>query len=757
METEQRIKEIRKGTLKWYPFRKGARVLFVGEADDPLFEMLINDIEGIESTQVERVVADAIDTLKQSVDADNIYDYIIAIESLEGLHDVEAAIEGLSKHLQDDGHMILGFNNRFGIRYFLGDRDPHTNRILDGIENYRRAYSKKEDKYLGKCYDKATMVGILDHIGLHHKNLSLFPDFSNTQLILRDDYESNEDLLVRIFPTYNYAKTVFMEEDQLYDALKSNNMLHAMANCFLFDCTFTGEELDVLQVTSSMGRDEEDAFFTIIEDRGEDNRVVIKQPGYSEGKEKIDKMLEIADSLKSQGINVVDMEIDDKGNLFMPYISSPTAHLFFRELAFEDEELFLKKLDEFVDLIKQSSEHVSEDKNDGEGVIAKKAYIDMIPLNCFYIDGEYTFYDQEFYKENYPLNVIIYRIVVTVSQSISEAKLSISCDDLLKRYNVYDKREKWAKMEWKFLTDLRKDNELSQYYNKKRYNSNQIYANRLRMNFSADEYLRRFINIFKGINNKKVIIFGTGVFSKQFMQMYGQDLDIVAVVDNNMSRHGEEFYGVNISAPEIINTFNKGTYRVIICIKNFLSVVNQLEEMGVSDYGIFVPDQMYQKPKKKIDRISERQLGGGNEKPKKYHIGYIAGVFDLFHIGHLEKFKLAKEQCDYLIVGLVSDEGVIKHKKTNPFVPFEERKAMLEACRYVDEVVKIPLDLFGSKDAWRMYGFDVQFSGSDYVDDAWWHNEREFLEEQGVDMVFFPYTESTSSSKLKELIDKKLI
>ena len=126
-------------------------------------------------------------------------------------------------------------------------------------------------------------------------------------------------------------------------------------------------------------------------------------------------------------------------------------------------------------------------------------------------------------------------------------------------------------------------------------------------------------------------------------------------------------------------------------------------------------------------------------------------------MGHLEKFKLAKEQCDYLIVGLVTDEGVRLYKKTEPFIPFEDRKAMLEACKYVDEVVKIPPNFGGTKEAWRMYGFDVQFSGSDYANEPSWEAEKQFLEDHGVDMVFFPYTESTSSSKLKALIDQKLL
>ena len=195
------------------------------------------------------------------------------------------------------------------------------------------------------------------------------------------------------------------------------------------------------------------------------------------------------------------------------------------------------------------------------------------------------------------------------------------------------------------------------------------------------------------------------------------------------------------------------------CHGFWVCILFQLEDMGVTEYGIFDPSQMYERPRKKntCGMIEGADNNLIDDAPKKYHTGYIAGVFDLFHVGHLEKFKLAKEQCDYLIVGLVTDEGVVKYKKTSPFIPFEDRKAMLEACRYVDEVVEIPLDFGGTKDAWKMYGFDVQFSGSDYVDDPGWLAEKEFLEQHGVDMVFFPYTESTSSSKLKKLIDAKLI
>ena len=134
-----------------------------------------------------------------------------------------------------------------------------------------------------------------------------------------------------------------------------------------------------------------------------------------------------------------------------------------------------------------------------------------------------------------------------------------------------------------------------------------------------------------------------------------------------------------------------------------------------------------------------------------------AGVFDLFHIGHLNLLRRAKEQCDYLIVGVVSDEGVRKNKHTEPFIHFEERLQMVRACKYVDEAVKIPLIYCDTADAYRKFRFDAQFSGSDYEHSTAWLNKQAFLRSRGSEMVFFPYTESTSSTKIKGLIDRKLM
>lgn len=132
-------------------------------------------------------------------------------------------------------------------------------------------------------------------------------------------------------------------------------------------------------------------------------------------------------------------------------------------------------------------------------------------------------------------------------------------------------------------------------------------------------------------------------------------------------------------------------------------------------------------------------------------IGYTTGVYDLFHVGHLNLLKRAKEQCDYLIVGVTVDELVAyKHKKA--VIPFDERSKIVEAIKYVDKVV--PQTSMDKMEAWRENKFDVMFVGDDWKGtDKWNEYERQF-KEVGVEIVYFPYTKGTSSTLLNEVLLK---
>jgi len=134
--------------------------------------------------------------------------------------------------------------------------------------------------------------------------------------------------------------------------------------------------------------------------------------------------------------------------------------------------------------------------------------------------------------------------------------------------------------------------------------------------------------------------------------------------------------------------------------------------------------------------------------------GYTTGVFDLFHIGHLNIIRRAKEQCDYLIVGVSTDELVEEYKKNPPVIPYEERKVIIESIKYVDEVV--PQTSLDKVAAFEMYGFDVMFHGDDWSNSPLYIEAEKKLKKLGAKVVYFPYTHGTSSTLLAEVLRKAL-
>ena len=135
---------------------------------------------------------------------------------------------------------------------------------------------------------------------------------------------------------------------------------------------------------------------------------------------------------------------------------------------------------------------------------------------------------------------------------------------------------------------------------------------------------------------------------------------------------------------------------------------------------------------------------------KKYHIGYTTGVFDMFHIGHLNILRNAKELCDYHIVGVSTDELVQQYKGKTPIIGFEERMAIVEAIRYVDKVV--PQVTMNKMDAWQQLHFDALFHGSDWKGSDMYNRVVAEFEKVGVDVVFLPHTSGVSSTMLADIL-----
>ncbi|MBR1736206.1 MAG: adenylyltransferase/cytidyltransferase family protein [Firmicutes bacterium] len=169
--------------------------------------------------------------------------------------------------------------------------------------------------------------------------------------------------------------------------------------------------------------------------------------------------------------------------------------------------------------------------------------------------------------------------------------------------------------------------------------------------------------------------------------------------------------------------------------------------MGIKNLSIFDRGRLYDDNQPDIKIISEQI-----DENKKYHIGYVAGVFDMFHVGHVNLLRKAKEMCDHLIVGVVPDDEVYLRKHKYPVIPCDERVEILKACKYTDQVEVLNGTFSDIRTAYRLFKFDCMFSGDDHGKE--WQSVKNFLKKYGADIVFFPYTQKTSSTLIRSKLNE---
>lgn len=225
------------------------------------------------------------------------------------------------------------------------------------------------------------------------------------------------------------------------------------------------------------------------------------------------------------------------------------------------------------------------------------------------------------------------------------------------------------------------------------------------------------------------------------LESYHSDNRILDV--SPASFKGSRFYGgkndLSLTAPlaeEIVNRLFARETRYIPNYEETFKKVLQWYHDDPHGYG--------------LHSLEYKKTSGRLDNTNRVVIGYLSGTFDLFHIGHLNLLRRAKKQCDYLIVG-VHSSGKWKGKET--FIPLEERKAIVAACKYVDKVVdSCPED----SDAWALWHYNKLFVGSDYKGTERFNRYEEYFKDKGVEIVYFPYTKSTSSTQLRQVISRKI-
>ena len=256
-----------------------------------------------------------------------------------------------------------------------------------------------------------------------------------------------------------------------------------------------------------------------------------------------------------------------------------------------------------------------------------------------------------------------------------------------------------------------------------------------------DNYETRYWDIFRGAEDKECFVFGSGKYASHFLETYGRYYPIAGIIDNDSANWGKNLRGIEIASPKVLEKVDKDRIKVFVCVKEHSEIAAQLNDIGIPDYSIYDKYQVY-----------PRSIISSPQYKKKYHVGYCAGAFDMFHVGHLNLLQRAKQMCDCLIVGVMSDQRVFDLKNQFPIIPCEERVKIVEGCRYVDRVEVLQADRAGIMDAYHMFHFDCMISGDDHINDPAWLSERDRLRELGSDLVFVSYSKETSSTEIRNRI-----
>lgn len=488
------LSELRTGLFSWYPFEKSSAVLEIGAGFGALTGLLCDRCGSVTATERVDFRAEAIAKRWKNKDNLTIYsgewtniefkqkfDYVILVGILEyagtGSGDTLVYSEYLRKLsclLKENGKLLVAVENRLGLKYFCGAPEPHTNRAFDGINGYKRGTK-------GRSFTRKEIENIVKEAGLENfKFYYPLPDYKLPQLIYTDEHLPEKNVRERIIPYYKRNDTLIAYEKELYNDIADNNAFSFMANSFLVECGHCINFCDVVYAAISTDRGDNRSFSTSIHTDKKVRKVPLHEEGCSNAKKLYCNIMD----LKEHGIPVVEHKMLENGCLVMPFVELPTLSNYIKDIIRKDTEEFIVLLDRIYNYILQSSKEVSPENNELKGnfdfgVILENAYIELIPLNCFYNpeNGEFLYFDQEFVKKNYPAKYIMFRAIHYIYAFTPNAECYYPKQKLIEKYGMTETWKIFEQEEKNFLNEVRNHERYSQFYEWAKVDFKQIDSN----------------------------------------------------------------------------------------------------------------------------------------------------------------------------------------------------------------------------------------------------------------------------------------
>lgn len=499
----QNLSELRSGMVGFYPFREDSSVLEIGASFGALTDALLRKCSHVTVTEKSIFRAQMLHKRFEAIekpldiyvgDVVNMtfpqkFDYVILVGLLEkacsGKPDIREYITYISflkSLLKEDGILLLAVDNRLGLKYLAGGVDGNTGKAFSGLNNYPEGTK-------GRSFTKAELNQIISQAGFEYmKYYYPLPDYRFPQLIYTDQHLPERNVKERLIPYYFRKDTLVFDELSLYADVIANGGFPFVANSFFVECTNCKENVsDISYAAISADRGVNYSFVTAIH---EDNSVT-KEPIFVSKQHSIHKLVHYTADLQAHDIPVLKHEIvtdsdhDDILGLKMSYVPWDTLSNYIKQIVATNPDKVLSILDDLYGFILKSSKKVGEGE---DGPVLEKAYMELIPLNCFYHPqkGEYLFFDQEFMVENCPAKYVLFRAIHYIFCFTPGINQYLSREEMKARYGMESTWAKYEEMEKDFLNQVRNHEKYAWFYKLAYSDKNRIKENANRLASEAE-------------------------------------------------------------------------------------------------------------------------------------------------------------------------------------------------------------------------------------------------------------------------------
>lgn len=474
-EVFYQMSPMREGLLNWYPFSKSCEILELSDGFGALTGLLSRVAK--EVTVLEEKVQRAECIAKRYENLDNLtifagneeniplkqkFDYIVVEKAIDTRYALEQLIGKVYPFLKETGRLLFVCENRFGMKYWCGAPDPVSKQPFAGIRGRAIAGMMNRQELIEALEQNREIAGWQMYYP--------FPDHKLTQALYTDRYLPKASVRDRVIPYYpaEDRRSLICLENEISDDLIANGVFHVFANSFLVECSKKPFEPEVIFAALSTDRGKEHGFATVISGQ----ETVKKKLLHPEGKKSLEKLHQNQQELLQHGVLCVEETLQEDA-IEMPFVSGKSLIEYVKELFFHQKDMVETVFDKLYETIQKSSEHVPfsecalrDDRLNEEnvGVILKKAYIDMIPYNSFYKEGEILFYDQEFVRECYPAKYVLFRALRYTYIYIPEAEKILPLQYFKGKYGLEDIWQVFEQEEARFVEDNRNYELLSSFY-----------------------------------------------------------------------------------------------------------------------------------------------------------------------------------------------------------------------------------------------------------------------------------------------------